>query len=257
MAGGGEGLLARSYQPGSDAFLLTNPTDQAVHVEIESTAPWVQPRLRAAVIPPGQTRQVDLTIEPPTSPGVHSAYIIISDPRQEIPSMRIPVTYVRPLLKSSGSTYLHRDALAAARYRRYFIEVAPGTADLSVATRVMMGPGGRPQGAVQMQVFRPDGHLIYRSEEIGYQGQGLTTLFQTRDPVEGVWEVVGVACRGRAWPMRRPSTACRCSRTGGCPGAAAVRPAAGRAGGGDRDREGTRAWPSTERPRPSGSASRT
>lgn len=193
MAGGGEGLLARSYQPGSDAFLLTNPTDQAVHVEIESTAPWVQPRLRAAVIPPGQTRQVDLTIEPPTSPGVHSAYIIISHPRQEIPSMRIPVTYVRPLLKSSGSTYLHRDALAAARYRRYFIEVAPGTADLSVATRVMMGPGGRPQGAVQMQVFRPDGHLIYRSEEIGYQGQGLTTLFQTRDPVEGVWEVVVVA----------------------------------------------------------------
>src|SRR5690606_10724812 len=82
---------------------------------------------------------------------------------------------------------------AAARYRRYFIEVAPGTADLSVATRVMMGPGGRPQGAVQMQVFRPDGHLIYRSEEIGYQGQGLTTLFQTRDPVEGVWEVVVVA----------------------------------------------------------------
>lgn len=193
MAGGGEGLLARSYQPGSDAFLLTNPTDQVVQVEIASTDSWVTPRLRAAVIPPGQTRRVDLAIDPPMSPGVHSAYIVIKAPGQEIPSLRVPVTYVQPVVSAGDTSYMHSQRIAAARYHRYFIEVEPGTAELSVTARVATGPGGRPQGAVQMQVFRPDGHMVHRSEEIGYQGRGLTALFQTSDPLEGVWEVVVVA----------------------------------------------------------------
>ncbi|MBP2019973.1 subtilisin family serine protease [Symbiobacterium terraclitae] len=193
MAGGGEGLLARSYIPGSDAFVLVNPTDRAVQVQIASTAPWVTPALRAAVIPAGQSRTVNLTIDPPAAPGVHSAYIIITDPSQEIPSLRIPVTYVRPLITASGSSYQRTDRLSDARYRRYFVEVAPGTSQLSIATRVSTGPDGRPLGAVQLQVFRPDGYLVYRSDEIGYRAQGLSALFQTQDPVAGVWEVVVVA----------------------------------------------------------------
>jgi len=194
MAGGGEGLLARSYQPGSDAFVLTNPTNRPVQVEIASTADWVRPALRAAVIPAGQSRVVSLSLNPPSAPGVHSAYVIIRDPDQEIPIMRIPVTYVRPQVTAEGpAAYQWSDQLSPARYRRFFVEVKPGTTKMAVSARVGTGADGAPLGAVQVQVFRPDGYLVYRSEEIGFQGQGLSARFETPDPVAGVWEVVVVA----------------------------------------------------------------
>ncbi|MFZ5816761.1 MAG: S8 family serine peptidase [Bacillota bacterium] len=187
------GLLARSFQPGNTSFVIANPTDTLARVNVFSSESWVQPELRSLTMPPKETRRLPLRLEPPAEPGVHSAFLLLNYRDQYGLSLKIPVTYVRPLqLDPREGTYSTTETVGVARYRRYFVEVAPGTARFEVSTLVQDGEQGA-RGRVQVQVFRPDGMLAYRSEEIGARGKGLFAEFKADQPVEGVWEVVVTA----------------------------------------------------------------
>lgn len=191
---GNGGILARSYRPGSASFLLSNQADRLTRVAVSSSAPWVRPGLESLTLPPQQVRRLELQFDPPTSVGVHSAFLQLQDRERYGTLLSIPITYVRPIpFDEKNRTYTLTDQLEVARYRRYFIEVPAGTARLQVSLAMLMGSRGLAQGTAQVQVFRPDGMMAYRSDELGARGVGLATTFRADQPVAGVWEIVVTA----------------------------------------------------------------
>lgn len=189
------GLLARSYRPGSGEFLLTNSGPDLTRVNLTSSHPWVVPALSTLTLPPGVSRSLPVHLRPPDELGVHSAFIQVSQPDRFGESLTIPVTYVRPVALDmlSDQRYASSDLLEVARFRRTFFSVKPGTSSFTVGVRVLPGPQNKAQGTLKVQVFRPDGQVVYASDPIGVQGSGLTASFRTDFPMEGAWEVVVTA----------------------------------------------------------------
>lgn len=191
---GNGGMLARSYRPGSAQFVVTNQTNKLTRVNVFASESWVRSDLRTLTMPPGVSRNLQLQFDPPTIPGVHTAFLELIHQNEVGPSLVIPITYVKPI-DLTGPDYLFRTStmLEVARYRRYFVEVKPGTSALRVAARVQVSGAGETQGTLRTQVFRPDGQMVFASPVIGVKGDGLATLYTTDQPTEGVWEVVVTA----------------------------------------------------------------
>lgn len=192
-SGGGEGLYIRAYRPGNDGFTLTNPGAASTRFSIYSSETWVKPAFRSMTVPAGTARELPLQFSPPTDPGVHSAVVQLIHPNQVAPSIMLPITFVQPVALNAQKRFSTAQTLEVARYQRYFVEVAPNTQTLRVTGRVTPGATGAAQGTVQVQVFRPDGQLLYRSDPIGARGAGLTAALSTPQPMEGVWEIVVTA----------------------------------------------------------------
>jgi subtilisin family serine protease len=191
---GSGGLLARSYAPGSSAFLITNWEEDLVRTTVFSSEPWVKPAYSSLLLPSKVRRMLPVQLDPPQGMGVHSAFLQITSQNRYGSSLTLPVTYVRPVELGPANDYQYTQSatLEAGRYQRHFVKVQPGAASLSVTGRVTPHGAGSLSGTVQVHVFRPDGESVH-SGRIGVAGDGLTTLFLTDDPVEGVWEVVVVA----------------------------------------------------------------
>ncbi len=192
-ASGGDGILIRSYRPGNGSITLTNTTSQMTRANVYSSEQWVRPVLRSVTLPPGQERQLPLEFDPPILPGVHSAFLQLVHPDQVVPSVILPVTYVQPIPLDSKQRYTTTADLDVARNQRYFVEVQPGTERMSGTVTVSIGGDGRARGTVQVQVFRPDGQVIFRSDPVGAKGKGLSASFLTKQPVPGLWEIVVTA----------------------------------------------------------------
>jgi len=192
-SGGGGGLYIRAYQPGNDAFVLTNLTGSATRFDVRSSAGWVAPAFQSMTLPAYGERQLPLRFTPPTLPGVYSASVELFHPGQAAPSITLPITFVQPVTLDRQQRFTAMKQLPVARYERYFVEVAEGTQSLRVTTRVVGSAETLAAGTVQVQIFRPDGELLYRSDPIGSDGLGLTADFSTSEPVAGVWEVVVTA----------------------------------------------------------------
>jgi len=192
---GDGGLLARSVQPRNSEFWLTNLDAGLTRVNVVSSDPWVRTMSSSLTLPPNVPRRLPLRIDPPTEPGVHSAFLIVHQQGTFGPTTTIPITYVQPqvLRANTDPGFATTDHLEVARFRRYFFTVEPGTATFTVTTRALPGLQGLAQGTVRAQVFRPDGQAVFQSADIGSGGSGLTALFRTDDPVAGTWEVVVTA----------------------------------------------------------------
>ncbi len=189
-AAGGDGILLRSYRPGNGSITLANVTDQLTRANVYSSERWVRPALRSVTLPPGQERQLPLEFDPPILPGVHSAFLQLVHPDQVVPSVILPVTYVQPIPLDANQRFTSTMDLEVARNQRYFVQVEPGTERLTGTATVAVGSDGRARGTIQVQLFRPDGQMVYRSDPIGSQGNGLSATFLTRQPVSGLWEIV-------------------------------------------------------------------
>lgn len=188
---GNGGLLARSYEPGSASFELTNLDDELVRVNILSEKDWVKVGTSSLTLPPGVARQLTVQMDPPTEPGVHSSFLMITDPQRYGPSLTVPITYVRPLhLTGAPPHYSTSQSLEVGRYQRYFFAVDSGTSSLDVSLAVPEGEG--QQGLVRVHVFRPDGEPVYTGAAGGTTGE-TTVSHSTPDPAAGVWEVVVTA----------------------------------------------------------------
>lgn len=192
-AAGGDGLFVRAYRPGNDAFTLTNLTNMLTRVNVYSSERWVKPAFRSVTVPAGQERELPLTFDPPVTPGVHSSFLMLLHPNEVAPSIVLPVTYVQPIQLDPQQRFTAAAELEVTRYQRYFVEVKPGATRLQVSAQVLTGSNGRARGTLQMQVFRPDGKMVFRSDAVGANGAGLTAAFTTHQPVSGVWEVVVTA----------------------------------------------------------------
>ncbi len=192
---GNGGLLARSYRPGTALFSLTNLEPTLTRVSMVSSEDWVRLTYRTLALPYNVSRQLPLQMNPPAEPGVHSAFLNVYHLDKFGQNLTIPITYVRPFELSARNNYAYstRDELEVGRFRRYFFEVKPGTSSFSVSARMLPGAQSAADGTAEVYVFRPDGQAAHRSAPIGANGTGLSTLFQTDGPSEGVWEVVVVA----------------------------------------------------------------
>jgi len=192
-SGGGGGLYIRAHRPGNDAFVLTNLSGAPTRVEVRSTAAWVEPEFASMTLPAWGERTLPLRFIPPTTPGVYAAFVDLHHPGEEAPSISLPITFVQPVPLDRQNRFSVSQALEVARYKRYFVSVAPGTQALRVTARVLAGVDGLADGTIQVQIFRPDGELLYRSDPVGSAGRGLTVNFATDEPLAGVWEVVVTA----------------------------------------------------------------
>ncbi|HYF93383.1 MAG TPA: S8 family serine peptidase [Symbiobacteriaceae bacterium] len=188
------GILARSYAPGSTSLSLTNADTDHARVTLYSSEPWMRPAFSSMLLPSNKSRQLPLQFDPPRDPGVHSAFVTVTHQNHYGPSLLLPVTYVQPVQLGSATDYgdTRADTLEAGRYRRYFFEVPPGAASFAVTARMPFSQTATGNGTIQMHVFRPDGQVLHTGK-FGLAGEGLSTLFQTDDPLPGVWEVVLVA----------------------------------------------------------------
>jgi subtilisin family serine protease len=193
-AEGNGGLLARSHQPGSSAFFLTNLDSDLARVGIYSSATWLRPSFGTMALPFGVARRLPMQIEPPTETGVHSAFLSVTHQDRYGPSLTVPITYVRPIDLSTAlnGRYMQTDRLDVGRFKRYFFDVKPGAGQLEVSVRSLFDVTGALEGTAEVHLFRPDGQAVHRSE-IGVAGTGLRALYQTQDPVPGTWEVVVTA----------------------------------------------------------------
>ena len=192
---GNGGLLARSIHPGNSEFWLTNLEADLTRVSVVSSEDWVRTTYSSLTLPPNVPRRLPLQVQPPTEPGVHSAFLTIHEQDTFGPSTTIPITYVQPQQFQPGPepAFFTTDRLEVARFRRYFFAIDPGAAGFTVTTRALAGLQGTAQGTVRVQIFRPDGQAVFQSADIGARGSGLTAFFQTNDPVPGTWEVVVTA----------------------------------------------------------------
>lgn len=190
---GSGGLLARSYVPGSASFLLTNLDDEVARVNILPEEDWVKLDASSLTLPPGMPRELTVQIDPPTTPGVHSSFLTVTNPNRYGPSLTVPITYVRPLpFSGTPPRYSISNSLEVGRYTRYFFEVEPGTSSLSINLTVPQSSDDTPQGLVRVHLFRPDGETVYTGAAGGTTGVTAVS-HETPDPVEGVWEVVVTA----------------------------------------------------------------
>lgn len=190
---GNGGLLARSYLPGSASFQLTNLDDEVARVNILPEEDWVKVDTSSLTLPPGVPRELTVRMDPPTTPGVHSSFLTVTNPNRYGPSLTVPITYVRPLpLSGTPPRYRTNEWLEVGRYARYFFEVEPGTSSLSINVTVPQASADSPQGLVRVHLFRPDGETVYTGAAGGTTG--VTTVSHTTpDPMDGVWEVVVTA----------------------------------------------------------------
>lgn len=192
-AAGGDGLYVRAHRPGNGSFVLTNLTGTLTRVNVYSSEGWVQPAFRSVTVPPGQERELPLNLDPPQTPGVHASFIQLIHPDQVVPSVVLPVTYVRPVQLDASQRFSASDRLNVTRYQRYFIPVESDATSLVVSGLVLTGPSSALQGTVQVQVFRPDGQKVFSSDAVGAQGSTVSTTFNTSYPIPGLWEVVVTA----------------------------------------------------------------
>jgi subtilisin family serine protease len=192
---GDGGLLARSYRPGSTAFWLTNLDGDLARVGILSEEPWVTPLFNSMTLPPGVARELPLRLNPPQTPGVHSAFVQVTHPNKYGPGLILPITYVKPteLPEAPERPFVTEQELEVGRYQRFFFDVRPGMASLNATVRVQMSPENTVRGTVQVHVFRPDGQAVQTATIGTGEGTGLTAMLDTQDPVEGSWEVVVTA----------------------------------------------------------------
>lgn len=193
---GGAGLLAREYRPGGAAVYLTNQSASVERYAVRPSAGWVRSPFASLTLPPAVERRLDLTLDPPSEPGVHAAWVELV-PEGGGAAVRLPVTYVRPV-ELEGGGYAADYALPVARYERVFVEVAEGAGHLFLHAESRPGADGLAQGRFQVQVFTPSGDLLFDSGVIGQGGAGISTEFYVQAPMAGTWEVVVTALPGPA-----------------------------------------------------------
>ncbi|HWI60439.1 MAG TPA: S8 family serine peptidase [Symbiobacteriaceae bacterium] len=200
---GTEGILARAYTPGSASLYLNNLDTDAVRVGIVSSETWVKPEFSSMLLPPGVKRQLPLQFFPAREASVYSGFLYVAHQERYGPSLMIPITHVRPAELSAANEYAYNtgETLEVGRYRRYFFNVPPNLSTLSMTARVPLQEG---RGTIQFHVFRPDGQAVHTGK-IGVAANGLMSLFETAQPVAGVWEVVIVALPDAAAENAHPA----------------------------------------------------
>lgn len=190
---GGEGLLSRGDGMAGAQLTLTNDGKELERWTISSRENWLLPELTSLTLPPAVDRRLDVRLNPPLTPGVYSSFLEFGRQGEATSALVLPVTYVQPFKFPSTTNRLQWSGdLPVARSERQFIQVDPGLASLQLQAR--LGPEGNPTGAMQVQVYRPDGRLAYNSGTLGGpSGVGLVAQFQTEHPVAGVWEIIVTA----------------------------------------------------------------
>lgn len=201
---GGEGLLAR----GGEAGVRLSLTNKGGALERWSVLPqrgWVHPALTSMTLPVGVERRLDLLMAPPAEVGVYSSFLQFQRSGETIPAFSIPVTYVQPNHFPTSTNRLQwSGTLPVARSKRQFVQVEPGLSALQFQVRLGETEWASREGAIQVQIYRPDGLIAYNSGILGGpDGVGLAGQFLAEHPIPGVWEVVVTALPSKGGSYRQ------------------------------------------------------
>ncbi|MCL6450227.1 MAG: S8 family serine peptidase [Acetobacteraceae bacterium] len=212
-AGGGpwdegrEGLYARASLPGQARVTLR--PEQSVELEIvpDPALPWLEPDRAGVWVWPGGTREFDLHLSAPFSPGLQGGWLGLR-PRDGQgkggawrSEARFPVVLAVPEPRPEDplAPVVVRGRLGPAQYRRIYLRVEEGTSVLRLrlsAEPASPRPGeprrSAPWGRVRLHAFDPQGREAMLTPFVGLplaDGSQSAEYALVR-PQVGTWELV-------------------------------------------------------------------
>ena len=140
----------------------------------------------------GTPRESLVYFDIPNEPGLYSGILYGNDKKTPNPDLLLPYTVVVPYQINPLQGLNIRDKAYGGSLKRYFINVDPGTEELSFDLVIDKGRDGNPLGKAKMMVFDSSGKQIINTDFVGMDYfSGISTTSHTiYQPSSGVWEVV-------------------------------------------------------------------
>lgn len=185
--GYGSGLYSRGLLPGRISVEIENTSSTNRQLAMGGLSDWIKPAQLWMQVPAGSQRRVNIDYGELDKPGLYSDFLVADDMDTPGTDLNILQTVLVPydLADLPGHNLVQEDSLLAGQFKRYFIRVSEGAAQLDL--QVDAGKKGR----VRMHVISPVGW----QEVSAYAGVGETATdnmarLTFTDPPAGVWEVV-------------------------------------------------------------------
>lgn len=188
---GGWGLQAREFRPGRIPYVVNNPGDRVLRLDLQASTLWLRPRRSSLTLPPGLDRTLEVDYALPLRPGLYSGLVTGDDLDSGSRVLELLNVVIQPWEFNEANNWRVNlsETVEPARYRRYFFRVPEGVRSLDVTLKIPRDGQGTPLGRARFLVTRPDGKTVYASEELGL-GAGETSLSQRINfPAPGTWEV--------------------------------------------------------------------
>lgn len=163
------GAYARDFDPAGVGVTLENPGATTVRLDLVSDADWVSADHLRMTLPSQSQRQVYLRYKVPDGPGLYSTLLRGRGEASRADDLQFLNTVIHPLkFDGQDGWKLRVDGTAeAAHYRRYFLAVPNGATDLRLKLSIPSDQRQGYLGRAWMQVNRPDGWELTRTDFIG------------------------------------------------------------------------------------------
>jgi subtilisin family serine protease len=169
------GTYARDFDPAGVGVTLENPGLTAVRMTLGSTADWVTADHLRMTVPAESQRLMYLNYDVPETPGLYSALVYGRGEASRADDMQFLSTVVRPYQFSGENDWRLRlnGTTEAAHYKRYFLEVPNGAVQMKIRLSIPSDGKQGYQGRAWMQINRPDGWELTRTDFIGLGSEQL------------------------------------------------------------------------------------
>lgn len=185
--GYGAGLYSRGMLPGNISLQIKNTSNTGRQLAIGGLSEWIRPSQYWLQVPAASQRRINIDYQGLEEPGLYSQFLVADDMDTPGTDLNILQTVLVPynLKEQPGNTLTKSETLPAGQFKRYFLQVPEGTAQLDLKLEV--GKKGR----ARMHVISPLGW----QEISSYAGVGdINPSEESRltftQPAAGVWEVV-------------------------------------------------------------------
>ncbi|MHB9057313.1 MAG: S8 family serine peptidase [Bacillota bacterium] len=163
------GIYARDFDPAGVGVTLENPGATTVRMNLAADAAWVTSDHLRLTLPPESQRQVYLNYDLPNRPGLYSSLLRGHGQASQADDLQFLSTVVRPLTFAAGGDWSLRvnGTAEAAHYKRYFVQVPEGATELRLTLSIPSDQSQGYLGRAWMQINRPDGWELTRTDFIG------------------------------------------------------------------------------------------
>ena len=163
------GIYARDFDPAGIGVTLENPGATTVRLDLASDSDWVDADHRRMTIPAQSQRQIYLRYRTPDRPGLYSSLLFGVGQASRADDLQFLSTVIHPYRFDGGSDWKLRinGTVEAAHYQRYFFAVPNGATELRLKLSIPADQRQGYLGRAWMQVNRPDGGELTRTDYIG------------------------------------------------------------------------------------------
>lgn len=186
------GLVVTGSAPGLVRYQVANPGREQLNLELRPDVTWLRPEPPSLVLPGLGQRTFYLHYRLPREPGVYSSLLPIGAPNEGAPLGVIPNLVLSPYVFSGekGWTFKTEGKLKPAQYRRYLLQVPPGTTDMQAELTIPLSDG-QPRGRVRLVLLGPDGQEEMATDYIGMgSDRGREFRSELARPEVGLWQAI-------------------------------------------------------------------